>query len=167
MGHPADLAVLLAAAVLLLAATGLLRPVAEAVDRARPFFDGGPVDVEHVKLAEGVCPRCAAAVREASVAFARAVRGLGGPAETGPAAVRGLFDRRAALARAMSEVRLRLPNDLDLEARWVRACEAADGRMLRDIEDARVRYDVPLLHPGPIGDAWYGRWYRAAGDELR
>lgn len=82
------------------------------------------------------------------------------------AAVRGLFARRASVLQALHEIRLRLPNDLDLERALAAAIEDCDRWMLEHIEDARERTGAVLLHPGPVDDAWYGRWYRASNDEM-
>lgn len=83
------------------------------------------------------------------------------------AAVRRLFASRAGAVGQLNQLRMRLPNDLDLEKRLVELTDAADGSMLDHIEDARQRCGAPLVHPGQVGDAWYGRWYRAANDVLR
>ena len=80
------------------------------------------------------------------------------------ARVRKLFAHRAHAQEAMGELRMRLPNDLARERRLAAAAEALDRAMLEHIEDARERLGTPLVHPGPVDDAWYGRWYRAAND---
>ena len=42
--------------------------------------------------------------------------------------------------------------------------EDAARASLEHVDDARTRLGVPLLHPGPSDDAWFGRWYRASND---
>ena len=80
--------------------------------------------------------------------------------------VRRLFAARARALEALHEVRMRLPNDLALEKRLVRATEAVDRDMLERIEDARQRRGALLVHPGPVDDAFYGAWYRAPNDYI-
>lgn len=82
------------------------------------------------------------------------------------AAVRSLFNARARALQALHEVRMRLPNDLSLEKRVVTATEAIDRDMMERIEDARQRCGAPLVHPGPVDDAFYGAWYRAPNDYI-
>lgn len=80
--------------------------------------------------------------------------------------VRKLFAHRARAQRAVGEARMRLPNDLVAERALVAAAEDVDRAMLQHIEDARRRCGAPLVHPGPVDDAWYGAWYRAANDAV-
>ena len=82
-----------------------------------------------------------------------------------PQAVRALFAARSRAAKALGELKMRMPNDMHAEARFEAAREALDAALLEDIEDTRERFGVPLLHPGPAGTAWYGDWYRAANDD--
>lgn len=114
------------------------------------------------------CPYCAprlAAAQAEVAAFQAALPATRAPG-AGEAAVRALFRHRAAALREMHEVRMRLPNDLALERRWAALTEALDASLLDLIEDARQRCAVPLVHPGPVDDAWYGAWYRAANDRV-
>lgn len=114
------------------------------------------------------CPHCRAHVRaaqDAVAAFEAALPSTRRPG-AGAAEVRALFRERAAALREMHEVRMRLANDLDAERRWAEATDALDADLLVLIEDARRRCAVPLVHPGPVDDAWYGQWYRAANDAL-
>lgn len=117
---------------------------------------------------EEVSPRHMRAARAAAAEFGRRFQrsfepsAVSVPAET----VRALFASRAAVLNALYEVRLRLPNDLDLEHLLSSGIEDADRGMLGHIEDARQRCGAPLLHPGPLDAAWYGSWYRASNDSL-
>lgn len=113
-----------------------------------------------------VSRRHAAEARRALADFDAAFQGTfsRGAAEAPAEAVRGLFARRARALTALGEIRLRLPNDLDLERALAAAAESCDRHMLERIEDARERTGAVLLHPGPVDDAWYGRWYRARND---
>lgn len=87
-----------------------------------------------------------------------------GAAEDPATYVRRLFAHRARVQALVNAVRLRLPNDLAAERRYAAAAEELDRAMLERIEDARQRCGAPLVHPGTLGDAWYGAWYRAAND---
>ncbi len=87
-------------------------------------------------------------------------------AGAGPEVVRRLFTHRARVLTALNELRLRLPNDLELERMLAAAIEDTDRVLLEHIEDARERCGAPLLHPGPVDAAWYGRWYRASNDAV-
>lgn len=87
-------------------------------------------------------------------------------ADSAAEAVRALFARRAAVLGSLGELRLRLPNDLDMERALAAATEDCDRRMVQAIEDARERTGAVMLHPGPVDSAWYGRWYRASNDEV-
>ena len=60
---------------------------------------------------------------------------------------------------------MRLPNDPDAEHRLATRVHRLDRDMLARIETARRRCGAELLHPGPVQDAWYGAWYRAANDD--
>lgn len=129
---------------------------AESVLDARLFYSA----------LKNVSPRHVDAARREAVSFEfdyqRSFRA--GAAHSGAELVRLLFARRAQVLEALREIRMRLPNDLRLERMAVGAIEESDRRMLEHIEDVRVRCGVPMLHPGPVDDAWYGRWYRAAND---
>ena len=113
-----------------------------------------------------VSPAHVDAAHRAAHAFAEALARTFQPqASDKPAeAVRALFAQRALVLTALHELRMRLPNDLARERQLAAVTEAADRQMLEHIEDARQRCGAPLLHPGPLGDAWYGRWYRASND---
>lgn len=115
------------------------------------------------------CPYCRPHVRAAQAAVARFQAAL--PAAEAPGAgedeVRALFRERAGALREMHEVRMRLPNDLDRERRWVALTEALDATLLELIGEARDGAGVPLVHPGPVDDAWYGQWYRASNDAVQ
>ncbi len=78
--------------------------------------------------------------------------------------VRGLFARRAAMLAELDDVRMRAPNNSALERSMTPTREDASRRTMEHIEDARERCGVPLLHPVPLEDWQYSRWYRAAND---
>lgn len=82
------------------------------------------------------------------------------------ASIRDMFRHRARVQENLNELRMRLPNDLTMERRFAAQADALDRDMLAHIEDARQRCGVPLLHPGPVDDAWYGAWYRAHNDRV-
>jgi hypothetical protein len=102
------------------------------------------------------------AAREATADFERAFQRTLSTADA--PAVRLLFAHRARAQQHLHELRMRLPNDLSAERRLAALAERLDRAMLEHIEDARQRGSVPLVHPGPVDDAWYGRWYRASND---
>lgn len=115
---------------------------------------------------EGVSPRHAREAELQAREFERRFQRTFDPA-AGAApdeAVRGLFAARAGALQALHEIRMRLPNDLDLERALAAATEDCDRLMLEHIEDARERTGAVLLHPGPVDAAWYGRWCRASND---
>lgn len=107
-----------------------------------------------------------AAATEAGREFERAYVLTFRETEDPQGAVRKLFAARASVLKEMNELRMRLPNDLELETQFVETAEAVDRDLLERIEDARQRLGAPLVHPGPVDDAWYGQWYRAANDVL-
>lgn len=75
-----------------------------------------------------------------------------------------MFAARARVLKAAGELRMRLPNDPDAEHLLATRTHRLDREMLARIETARTRCGADLLHPGPVHDAWYGAWYRAAND---
>lgn len=115
---------------------------------------------------EWVSPRHLDDATRAAVAFDLAYQETFQPAaaDRPGEAVRALFSHRASALTALNQLRMRLPNDLEAERTLDAAIQGLDRDMLEHIEDARQRCGAPLLHPGPVGDAWYGRWYRAAND---
>jgi hypothetical protein len=151
-----------------LALLALLRRRPRAAPRHGP--GGGPpprlLPRELLSEFRDVSPRHAAAAADAAAAFDRAFqRTFDAGARDSPAdRVRQLFAHRARAQLNLNELRLRLPNDLARERRLAALAERLDRGMLEHVEDARQRCSAPLLHPGPVDDAWYGRWYRAAND---
>lgn len=79
-------------------------------------------------------------------------------------AVKSLHGLREEALRHLYQLRMRLPNDLDAEARASQWIEDTDAVMRSHLEDAQTRCGAPLLLPGPIDDAFYKRWYRAHND---
>lgn len=108
----------------------------------------------------------AAAATEAGRMFERAYVQTFRETSDPHGAVRKLFAARAIVLKEMNELRMRLPNDLELETRFVETAETVDRDLMERIEDARQRLGAPLVHPGPVDNAWYGQWYRAANDVL-
>lgn len=82
-----------------------------------------------------------------------------------PETIRRMFAARARVLKAGGELRMRLPNDPEAEHRLATRLHRLDRDMLARIETARRRCGAELLHPGPVQDAWYGAWYRAANDD--
>ena len=78
------------------------------------------------------------------------------------ATVRAMFAERARVLKELGELAMRMPNDPPAEERLAAYTRRLDEDMVRRIEDARQRCNAQLLHPGPVNDAWYGRWYRPA-----
>lgn len=81
----------------------------------------------------------------------------------GATLVEQLFANREEALTALGEVRLRLPNDLDGELRFVRAMEAADRGMMERIDEARARMNA-FVHPGPKSAAHAAVRVRAIDD---
>lgn len=111
-----------------------------------------------------VSPAHAREAEDAVADFQGVFRGTFGPKVDGPRVVRALFAARARAAKALGELKMRMPNDMPAEQRFEQAREELDARLMEHIEDARQRCGAALLHPGPVGDAWYGAWYHAAND---
>lgn len=81
----------------------------------------------------------------------------------GPQLVRNLFSKRDDVLYNISEIRLRLPNDLDMEKDITRIYESADRRMSEFITDVKTRFHTNIT-PGPTSSAFSARHYRAAND---
>lgn len=77
--------------------------------------------------------------------------------------VRVMFSAREDVQLAAGELRMRLPNDLEAESRFVATMEAMDASMLERIEDAKTRLHT-FAHPGPI-EPWFAlRGLRPSND---
>lgn len=124
-----------------------------------------PADLDDYEARAG-CERHVHAARASVLDFEAAAAKTYEPdaGADGPRRVRVLFLHRDRALKALREVRMRLPNDLTDERRLARLTEALDASMLTNVEDARQRCGAPLVHPGPVDDAWYGAWYRAPND---
>jgi hypothetical protein len=72
-------------------------------------------------------------------------------ASLGDELVPQLFTARDDAMTALGELRMRLPNDLDLELAFVGKQNAVDERMAHRIDDARKRLNVHV-HAGPKFD---------------
>jgi hypothetical protein len=78
--------------------------------------------------------------------------------------LRAMFMSRARIRAAFGELGMRAPNDPAAEKELVAAWERLDAAMLARINVVRRASGTPLLHPGPVDNAWYGAWYRASND---
>lgn len=78
--------------------------------------------------------------------------------------LRAMFLNRARIRAAFGELGMRAPNDPASEKELVAAWEQLDAAMLARIDVVRRASGTPLLHPGPVDNAWYGAWYRASND---
>lgn len=65
------------------------------------------------------------------------------------AVLESLFDARDDVLRVLGEMRQALPNDGDLERRFLRYAEGIERRVAEDVDDARSRLRI-YIHPGPI-----------------
>ena len=74
-----------------------------------------------------------------------------------------LFSVRDDVLYNISEIKLRLPNDLDMEKSIARVYETADRRMMEYITDVKSRFHVNV-YPGQTSSAFAARNYRAAND---
>lgn len=80
--------------------------------------------------------------------------------------VRALYSIREDALIACGEIRMRLPNDLDAERKFIRSYEDLDRRMNELVEDAKSRLGV-FVHPGPLSSAFQAKKYRASNDVFR
>ena len=74
-----------------------------------------------------------------------------------------LFSIRDDVLYNISEIKLRLPNDLDMERDLAAAYEQADRRLMEYITDAKTRFNINI-NPGQTSSAFAARNYRAAND---
>ncbi|AGE55623.1 hypothetical protein ATCVMN08101_371R [Acanthocystis turfacea Chlorella virus MN0810.1] len=74
-----------------------------------------------------------------------------------------LFSIRDDVLYNISEIKLRLPNDLDMERDLTAAYEQADRRLMEYITDAKTRFNINI-YPGQTSSAFAARNYRAAND---
>jgi len=77
--------------------------------------------------------------------------------------INNLFSIRDDVLYNISEIKLRLPNDLDMERHLVAAYEQADRRLMEYITDAKSRFNINIT-PGQTSSAFAARNYRAAND---
>lgn len=80
--------------------------------------------------------------------------------------VRALYSIHEDATIACGEIRMRLPNDLVVERKFVQSYEDLDRRMNELIEDAKSRLGV-FVHPGPLSTAFQAKKYRASNDTFR
>jgi len=78
-------------------------------------------------------------------------------------AINALFSIRDDVLYNISEIKLRLPNDLDLERSVAAAYEQADRRLMEYITDVKSRFNINVT-PGQCSSAFAARSYRAAND---
>ena len=81
----------------------------------------------------------------------------------GPSKINKLFSIRDDVLYDISEIKLRLPNDLDMEKSITRVYETADRRMMEYITDTKSRFHINI-YPGQTSSAFAARNYRAAND---
>jgi hypothetical protein len=74
-----------------------------------------------------------------------------------------LFSIRDDVLYNISEIKLRLPNDLDMEKSITRVYETADRRMMEYITDVKSRFHINI-YPGQCSSSFAARNYRAADD---
>lgn len=81
----------------------------------------------------------------------------------GPTKINKLFSIRDDVLYNISEIKLRLPNDLDMEKGITRVYETADRRMMEYITDTKSRFHINI-YPGQTSSAFAARNYRTADD---
>lgn len=81
----------------------------------------------------------------------------------GPSKINKMFSIRDDVLHNISEIKLRLPNDLDLEKSVTRVYETADRRMMEYLSDVKSRYHINI-YPGQTSSAFAARAYRASDD---
>jgi hypothetical protein len=74
-----------------------------------------------------------------------------------------LFSIRDDVLYPLTEIKLRLPNDLSMEKAITRVHEQADRRMLEHVTDVKSRFNYAIF-PGQTSSAFDARHYRAAND---
>jgi hypothetical protein len=74
-----------------------------------------------------------------------------------------LFSIRDDVLYPLTEIKLRLPNDLSMEKAITRVHEQADRRMLEYVTDVKSRFNYAIF-PGQTSSAFDARHYRAAND---
>jgi hypothetical protein len=77
--------------------------------------------------------------------------------------INDLFSIRDDVLYPLTEIKLRLPNDLRMEKAITRVHEQADRRMLEHISDVKSRFNFAIF-PGQTSSAFDARHYRAAND---
>ena len=81
----------------------------------------------------------------------------------GPTKINHLFSIRDDVLYNISEIKLRLPNDLDMEKCITRVYETADRRMMEYITDVKSRFHINI-YPGQCSSSFAARNYRASND---
>ena len=74
-----------------------------------------------------------------------------------------LFSIRDDVLYNISEIKLRLPNDLGMEKALTRAYEQADNRLMEYITDTKSRFNINV-YPGQTSSSFAARSYRAVND---
>jgi hypothetical protein len=74
-----------------------------------------------------------------------------------------LFSIRDDVLYNISEIKLRLPNDLYMERHATAAYEQADRKLMEYITDVKSRFNINV-YPGQTSSAFAARNYRAAND---
>lgn len=77
--------------------------------------------------------------------------------------INDLFSVRDDVLYSISEIRLRLPNDLAMEKRLTSAYEQADRRLMEYVTDAKSRFNINV-YPGQTSSSFAARSYRARDD---
>lgn len=83
----------------------------------------------------------------------------------GASTIHDLFSIRDDILYNISEIKLRLPNDLDMEKNIMSAYEQADRRTMEFITDTKSRFNINV-YPGQTSIAFAARHYRAADDKV-
>lgn len=81
----------------------------------------------------------------------------------GPSPINRLFSIRDDVLYNISEIRMRLPNDLDLEKSIAHVYETVDRRVMEYITDVKSRFHINIS-PGQTSSAFAARNYRAIND---
>jgi uncharacterized Fe-S radical SAM superfamily protein PflX len=81
----------------------------------------------------------------------------------GSALIIKLFSIRDDILYNVSEIKMRLPNDLNMEKEIARMYDDIDRKLMEYITDVKARFHVNI-NPGPISSAFEARSYRASND---
>jgi len=121
------------------------------------------VEIEGLEEFEKQYPHICADVKTNLVRFNKLYQKTFDFDNVGVDIINDLFSIRDDVLYPLTEIKLRLPNDLMMEKAITRVHEQADRRMLEYITDTKSRFNYAIF-PGQTSSAFSSRHYRAAND---